>query len=228
MEAVVQGGEIIVPLSQVILGRTLLEDIAHPQTGELLGKKDDEVDEAQSEEIEGAGVQTIRVRSALTCDSKVGICAKCYGRDLARGSHVNIGEAVGVIAAQSIGEPGTQLTMRTFHVGGTAQVGDTSFIEASHEGTVKLEGRNAVKNSAGDLMVMGRNTLVKIIGTDGKEHASYKVSYGAKLRVDDGATVTRGQRLADWDPYTIPILTDVAGKVKFERPSGGLLHAGRC
>ena len=216
LEAVVQSGEIVLPLSQRILGRTLLDDVAHPETGELLGKAGDELDEAQSEEIEGAGVQSVRVRSVLTCDSTVGICAMCYGRDLARGSHVNIGEAVGVIAAQSIGEPGTQLTMRTFHVGGTAQVGDTSFVEASHEGVIKLEGRQVQKNSAGELMVMGRNTLVKIIASDNKEHASYKVSYGAKLRVDDGDKVTRGQRLADWDPYTIPILTEVAGKVKFE------------
>ena len=216
LEAVVQSGEIVVPLSQRILGRTLLDDIVHPETGEVLGKAGDEMDEAQSEEIEGCGVQAVRVRSVLTCDSVVGICAKCYGRDLARGSHVNIGEAVGVIAAQSIGEPGTQLTMRTFHVGGTAQVGDTSFVEASHEGVIKLEGRQVQKNSAGELMVMGRNTLVKIIASDNKEHASYKVSYGAKLRVDDGDKVTRGQRLADWDPYTIPILTEVEGKVKFE------------
>ncbi len=216
LEAVVQSGEIVLPLSQRILGRTLLDDIVHPESGEVLGKAGDELDEAQSEEIEGAGVQAVRVRSVLTCDSTVGICAKCYGRDLARGSHVNIGEAVGVIAAQSIGEPGTQLTMRTFHVGGTAQVGDTSFVEASHEGVIKLEGRQVQKNSAGELMVMGRNTLVKIIASDNKEHASYKVSYGAKLRVDDGDQVTRGQRLADWDPYTIPILTEVEGKVKFE------------
>ena len=216
LEAVVQGGEIVVPLSQRILGRTLLEDAIHPTTGEVLAKAGDETDEAQAEEIEGAGIQKVRVRSVLTCESKSGVCAMCYGRDLARGSAVNIGEAVGVIAAQSIGEPGTQLTMRTFHVGGTAQVGDTSFIEASHEGVVKLEGRNVVKNSAGDLMVMGRNTLVKILDSDGKEHASYKVSYGAKLRVDDGDKVTRGLRLADWDPYTIPILTEVEGKIKFE------------
>ncbi len=216
LEAVVQSGEIILPLSQRILGRTLLDDVVHPETGEIVGKAGDEMDEAQAEDIEGAGVQAVRVRSVLTCDAAVGICGKCYGRDLARGTHVNIGEAVGVIAAQSIGEPGTQLTMRTFHVGGTAQVGDTSFVEASHEGVVKLEGRQVQKNSAGELMVMGRNTLVKIVTADGKEHASYKVSYGAKLRIDDGDQVTRGQRLADWDPYTIPILTEVAGKVKFE------------
>ncbi|MAW79006.1 MAG: DNA-directed RNA polymerase subunit beta' [Parvularcula sp.] len=216
MEAVVQSGEIVVPLSQIILGRTLLEDVKHPETGEVLGKANDEVDEAQAEEIEGSGIQKIRVRSVLTCDSKVGVCAKCYGRDLARGCPVNIGESVGVIAAQSIGEPGTQLTMRTFHVGGTAQVGDTSFIEASHEGVIKLEGGSVLKDSNGDFVVMGRNTLVKILDSEGKEHASYKVSYGAKLRVADGSKVTRGQRLADWDPYTMPILTEVEGKIKFE------------
>ncbi|MEM8937115.1 MAG: DNA-directed RNA polymerase subunit beta', partial [Pseudomonadota bacterium] len=216
LDAVVQGGDVIVPLSQRILGRTSLEDIDHPETGERLVSINDEIDEAQAEEIEGAGVQTIRVRSVLTCESQSGICGRCYGRDLARGSAVNIGEAVGVIAAQSIGEPGTQLTMRTFHVGGTAQVGDTSFIEASHDGVIQLEGRAVVKDSKGESVVMGRNTLVKIIGSDNKEHASYKVSYGAKLRIEDGAEVTRGQRLADWDPYTIPILTEVAGKVRFE------------
>ncbi len=216
IDAVIQGGETVVPLSQRILGRTSLVDIAHPKTGEILARRNDEINEEQAEEIEGSGVLKVRVRSVLTCDAKVGICGKCYGRDLARGSHVNVGEAVGVIAAQSIGEPGTQLTMRTFHIGGTAQVGDTSFIEASHDGKVVLENRNVVKNSDGDLIVMGRNTFVKIHDADGKEHASYKVSYGTKLRVDDGAKVTRGQRMADWDPYTLPILTDLAGKVKFE------------
>ena len=216
LDAVIQGGETIVPLSQRILGRTALINVAHPETGTIIAHKNDEINEEQAEEIEGAGVTKVRVRSVLTCDSKVGVCAKCYGRDLARGSAVNVGEAVGVIAAQSIGEPGTQLTMRTFHIGGTAQVGDTSFIEASHDGKIVLENRNVVKNSDGDLIVMGRNTLVKIIDKDGKEHASYKVSYGTKLRIDDGAKVTRGQRIADWDPYTLPILTDLAGKVKFE------------
>ena len=216
IEAVIQSGETVVPLSQRILGRTTLVDVIHPETGDVVVPAGVELDEALSEEVEGSGVQHVRVRSVLTCDSKVGVCAKCYGRDLARGTHVNIGEAVGVIAAQSIGEPGTQLTMRTFHVGGTAQVGDTSFIEASHDGRIELENRAVVKNSDGDLMVMGRNTLVKIIDDNDKAVATYKISYGAKLRVDDGAPATRGQRLADWDPYTIPILTDVAGKVKFE------------
>jgi len=216
IDAVIQGGETIVTLSQRILGRTTLEEIRHPGTGEILARRNDEVNEEQAEEIEGAGVTKVRARSVLTCEAKVGVCAKCYGRDLARGSAVNVGEAVGVIAAQSIGEPGTQLTMRTFHIGGTAQVGDTSFIEASHDGKIVLENRNVVKNSDGDLIIMGRNTLVKIVDKDGKEHASYKVSYGTKLRIDDGSRVTRGQRIADWDPYTLPILTDLAGKVKFE------------
>ena len=216
IEAVIQGGETVVPLSQRILGRTALVDIVHPTTGEVFLKAGEEINEEMAEEIEGSGILHVRVRSVLTCDAKVGVCGKCYGRDLARGSHVNVGEAVGVIAAQSIGEPGTQLTMRTFHIGGTAQVGDTSFIEASHDGVVKLENRNVVKNSSGDLIVMGRNTLVKIVDSAGKEHASYKVSYGTKLRVDHGNKVTRGQRLADWDPYTLPILTEVAGKTKYE------------
>ena len=216
IEAVIQGGETVVPLSQRILGRTLREDITDPATGDVVGRYNDEIDEAMSEAIEATGQLMVKVRSPLTCESKVGICGKCYGRDLARGTHVNIGEAVGVIAAQSIGEPGTQLTMRTFHVGGTAQVGDTSFIEASHDGTIELENRSVVKNSGGDLVVMGRNTLVKIIDDSKKAVATYKVSYGTKLRVDDGASVKRGERLADWDPYTIPIMTDLAGKAKFE------------
>jgi len=216
VDAVVQGGEIIVPLSQRILGRTTLEEVVHPESGEVLADANQEIDEVTSESIEAADVANVRVRSVLTCEARVGVCGNCYGRDLARGRQVNIGEAVGVIAAQSIGEPGTQLTMRTFHVGGTAQVGDTSFIEASHDGKIKLEGRNVVKNSNGDLIVMGRNTLVKIVDGSGKENASYKVSYGSKLRVDEGGSVKRGQRLADWDPYTIPILTELSGKVKYE------------
>ncbi len=222
LEPVVKSGDIIVSLSQRILGRTLLDELHDTQTGEIVGRPGDEVDEAQSERIEASGIQSVRVRSPLTCETKVGICGACYGRDLARGTHVNVGEAVGVIAAQSIGEPGTQLTMRTFHVGGTAQVGDTSFIEASHNGSIKLESRNVVKDSDGDLIVMGRNTLIKILDADEKEQASFKVTYGTKLRVDDGSKVERGQRLADWDPYTIPILTELAGKVKFEDLAEGL------
>ena len=219
---VVQSGDIVVPLSTRILGRTSLDDIQHPETGEYVARAGDLIDEPQSEAIEASGVQIVRVRSVLTCDSTSGVCAACYGRDLARGTPVNIGEAVGVIAAQSIGEPGTQLTMRTFHVGGTAQVGDTSFIEASHDGMVKLEGSNIVVDSSGDQVVMGRNTLVKIVDGAGKEQASFKITNGAKLRVKDGGPITRGQRIADWDPYTLPILTEVSGKVAFEDLAEGL------
>ncbi len=216
IEAVVDSGEIVVSLSQRILGRTVLEDIVDPDSGEVLVEAGVELDEETSEAVEAAGVEQVRVRSALTCETAIGVCGKCYGRDLARGTHVNIGEAVGVIAAQSIGEPGTQLTMRTFHVGGTAQVGDISFIEASHEGKIELENRNVVKDSDGDLIVMGRNTLIKIVGKGKKDLATFKVTYGTKLRVDEGTKVERGQRLADWDPYTTPILTELSGTVKYE------------
>ncbi len=216
LEAVVDSGEIVLPLHERILGRTVLEDVVEPESGEVLAPAGTLLDENMAEAIEKAGVQKVKVRSPLTCETPVGICATCYGRDLARGEAVNVGEAVGVIAAQSIGEPGTQLTMRTFHVGGTAQVGDVSLIEASHEGTVKLENRNVVKDSSGDLIVMGRNTLIKILDAAGEDLASFKVTYGTKLRVDDGDKVERGQRLADWDPYTQPILTEVAGKVSYE------------
>ena len=216
LEAIVDSGEIVLALSERLLGRTTLGDIADPDSGEVMVEDGSLLDEVTAEAIEKAGIQKVKVRSPLTCETPIGVCAKCYGRDLARGEPVNVGEAVGVIAAQSIGEPGTQLTMRTFHVGGTAQVGDTSLIEASHEGTIQLENRNVAKDSAGDLVVMGRNTLIKIRGKDGQDLASFKVIYGTKLRVDDGDTVERGQRLADWDPYTLPIMTEGRGKVRYE------------
>src|SRR5690606_28644315 len=141
--------------------------------------------------IETAGVQTLLIRSALTCEVRTGVCAVCYGRDLARGTPVNLGEAVGVIAAQSIGEPGTQLTMRTFHMGGTAQVVDTSFLEASYEGTVTIRNRNVVRNSEGHLVVMGRNMAVCIIDEGGKERAVHRVTYGSRLYIDEGDKVRR-------------------------------------
>ena len=165
------------------------------------------------EAIENARVQEIRIRSALTCESQGGVCAKCYGRDLARGTPVNIGEAVGVIAAQSIGEPGTQLTMRTFHIGGAAQRGaEISMIEGALDGaTVELRNRNVVKNSEGLNVVMGRNTEIVLKDEHGREKARHRVPYGAKLAVDDGETIVRGQKLAEWDPYTIPIITEKEG-----------------
>src|SRR5262249_25243818 len=157
--AVVDGGDIIEPLSERVLGRTALDDIIDPVVGTLICKAGELIDEVKVEQIEKAGIEEMRIRSVLTCDTKIGVCGKCYGRDLARGTPVNIGEAVGVIAAQSIGEPGTQLTMRTFHIGGAAQRGaEQSNIEASHDGSIQVRNRNVVINSAGVPVVMGRNT----------------------------------------------------------------------
>ncbi len=188
----------------------------HPDTGEILIKRNKEVTEDLAEKAESAHVQKVRVRSVLTCELPEGVCGKCYGRDLARGTSVNIGEAVGVIAAQSIGEPGTQLTMRTFHIGGAAQVAGQSKIEASYDGKVKLANRNVVKNSDGELIAMGRNMQVVITDNKGQERATYRITYGARLKVDEGATVKRGDRLAEWNPNALPVLTDVEGTVKYE------------
>ena len=158
----------------------------------------------------------MKIRSVLTCEAANGVCAACYGRDLARGTPVNMGEAVGVIAAQSIGEPGTQLTMRTFHIGGAAQIADQSFIESNFEGTVRIRNRACARNGEGDLMVMARNVAVVIVGPDGVERAVHRVQYGSKLRVDEGDKVKRGQRIAEWDPYTRPIVSEVSGIIGFE------------
>ena len=163
------------------------------------------------EAVEAAGVQAVKIRSVLTCETKYGVCGKCYGRDLARGTPVNMGEAVGVIAAQSIGEPGTQLTMRTFHIGGTAQVVDQSFLESSFEGTIEIRNKAVAVNSAKRQVVMGRNVQLAIIDEGGEERVSHRVPYGARLFVNDGDAVTRGQRLAEWDPYMRPILTEAGG-----------------
>ena len=157
-------------------------------------------------------MEEVKIRSVLTCESRVGVCAACYGRDLARGTPVNIGEAVGVIAAQSIGEPGTQLTMRTFHIGGAAQRGaEVSNVEASHDGTVTIKNRNVVQNSQGYPMVMSRNCEIVLQDDKGRERARFRVPYGARLLADEGATVTRNEKLAEWDPYTLPIITERAG-----------------
>ncbi|MBI1386718.1 MAG: DNA-directed RNA polymerase subunit beta', partial [Rhizobiales bacterium] len=216
VRAVVDAGEVIVSIGQRVLGRTAADDIVSPTSGAVLVKAGEEIGESQAEAINAAQIQEVRIRSVLTCETRRGVCAKCYGRDLARGTPVNIGESVGVIAAQSIGEPGTQLTMRTFHIGGTAQVVDQSFIEASFEGKVRIANRNVARDSNDRLVTMGRNVQIQILGPDGKELASHKVAYGAQLRVDDGDTVKRGTRLAEWDPYTRPILTEVDGIVGVE------------
>ncbi len=216
VEAVVDSGEVIVSLSERVLGRVVADDVVHPASGEMIAPRGTLITEEHLPLIEDANLASIRIRSALTCDTKSGICAACYGRDLARGTPVNIGEAVGVIAAQSIGEPGTQLTMRTFHVGGTAQVVDQSFVEASADGRIEFENANIVKDGQGRSVVMGRNISVKIIDENGLERTSQKLSYGTRLRVEEGEQVTRGQRLAEWEPYETPILTELDGEIGFE------------
>jgi len=212
VRAVIEGGEVIEALAERILGRTAAVDIVHPISGEVIVAGGETITEDEAEAIETAGVDIVKIRSVLTCDTHVGVCGKCYGRDLARGTKVNVGEAVGVIAAQSIGEPGTQLTMRTFHIGGAAQRGaEQSNVEAIQDGTVRINNRNVVIDSQGTPVVMGRNTEIVLIDTGGRERARYRLPYGAKLLADEGTAVTRGQRLADWDPYTIPIITEREG-----------------
>ncbi|HEX5779045.1 MAG TPA: DNA-directed RNA polymerase subunit beta' [Xanthobacteraceae bacterium] len=215
MRAIVDAGTVVASLASRILGRTVAEDIADPKSGKVVAKSGILLEEPEVDQIATAGVQEVRIRSVLTCETVNGVCRKCYGRDLARGTRVNLGEAVGVIAAQSIGEPGTQLTMRTFHIGGAAQFAEQSFIESNFEGTVKIKNREVVKNSEGGLMVMARNLSVTVLDQDGTERAVHRVPYGARLKVDDGDTLKRGQRMAEWDPYTRPILTEVDGTVNY-------------
>ncbi len=222
MQPIVDAGQVVASIGQRVLGRTALEDVNHPLTGETIVKGGQTIEEPDVELIEKAGIQSIDIRSALTCEIRTGICATCYGRDLARGTPVNMGEAVGVIAAQSIGEPGTQLTMRTFHMGGTAQVVDSSFLEASYEGTVQIRNRNVVRNSDGNLVAMGRNMAILIMDPSGNERASHRVTYGSRVYVDDGDTVRRGQRIAEWDPYTRPVLTELEGTVDYEDMVDGI------
>ena len=216
MTAIVDAGQVVASIGQRILGRTALEDIVHPQTGDVLVAGGKMIEESDVAAIEAANIQSVQIRSALTCEVQNGVCATCYGRDLARGTPVNIGEAVGVIAAQSIGEPGTQLTMRTFHLGGTATVVDQSFLEASYEGKVRIKNRNILRNSEGNLVAMGRSMSIQILDEQGVERSSQRVAYGSRIHVDDGDEVKRGQRLAEWDPYTRPMMTEVAGTVEFE------------
>jgi DNA-directed RNA polymerase subunit beta' len=216
VRAVMDGGEVVSSLSERILGRTVQDDILDPATGEVLVARNRLIEEPEAELIEKAGVEAVKIRSVLTCDARVGVCGFCYGRDLARGTPVNVGEAVGVIAAQSIGEPGTQLTMRTFHIGGAAQRGaEQSAVEAPTDGTAKFLNRVVVTNSQGAPVVMSRNCEAVVYDTNGRERGRLRVPYGARLLVDEGATITRGQKLAEWDPFTLPIITERNGKVEF-------------
>ncbi len=215
VRSIVDGGNVIVSIGERILGRTIQEDIIHPETGEVLIKRGKLIDENDVEVVEKAGVEQVKIRSVLTCESKHGVCAACYGRDLARGTPVNIGEAVGVIAAQSIGEPGTQLTMRTFHIGGAAQKGaEQASIEIPFAGVMKLENGHIVVNSEGNGLVLSRNCEVVIADAQGREKSRHKVPYGTKLLVAEGDKVKKGQKVAEWDPFTVPVITEKAGKVE--------------
>ncbi|MBI2338816.1 MAG: DNA-directed RNA polymerase subunit beta' [Deltaproteobacteria bacterium] len=216
MTPLVEGGEIIEPLGDRLLGRVALDDVPDPVTGEVLVPAGDEIDEDLVDKVEEAGIERVRIRSVLTCQSRDGVCVKCYGRDLARGHIVNIGEAVGVIAAQSIGEPGTQLTMRTFHIGGTAsRRAEQSMLECRHEGHIRFLNVRSVTNKYGFLTVMNRHGEIAVMDETGREREKYPLTYGAILKVKDGERVKAKQLLAEWDPYTVPILTEVGGVVKY-------------
>lgn len=214
---IIDSGEVTVPLSDRILGRVVAVNTYHPISNELLIGAGELITESKLEIIEVAGLNLIKVRSVLTCLIVEGICAKCYGRDLSSGSLVSVGEAIGVIAAQSIGEPGTQLTMRTFHIGGAATKGiEVSSIEASHEAKAKILSKNLVTDSEGRRIVMSRLCEVILVDSKGNERARYKVPYGARLMIDNDTDVKKGQKIAEWDPYTIPIITEKSGKVIFK------------
>src|SRR6266851_7312496 len=224
MALLVEGGEIIEGLGDRVLGRVALEDIRDAFTGEVLVRANDTIDEDKVRKIEDAGVERIKIRSVLTCQSRQGVCVKCYGRDLGRGHLVNLGEAIGIIAAQSIGEPGTQLTMRTFHIGGTAsRRAEQTTLEARNDGVMRLHAVNTVKSRDGNLVVMTRHGEVVIaaqVTDEGgrvreRERERYPLVYGAKLKKAEGDKVKPGELIAEWDPYTTPIITEVGGVVKY-------------
>jgi len=215
VSALMEGGEIIETAGERVLGRVALEEIRDPFTNEVLVKANEEINEDLAEKIDRAGIERINIRSVLTCKSKYGVCAMCYGRDLAHGHLVNIGEAVGIIAAQSIGEPGTQLTMRTFHIGGTAKFEEHSTLESRHDGKIKFVNLNTVKSKDGNFVVMNRNGEIHVLDEQERSRGKYPVPYGAHLKVPDKSTVKKGDLLAQWDPFSIPILAEVDGVVKF-------------
>ncbi|MFM5908640.1 MAG: DNA-directed RNA polymerase subunit beta', partial [Novosphingobium sp.] len=220
--AAVNDGEVIVPMGERVLGRVAAEDVIAPGSEDVIVARGELIDERRADIINTSGLASIRIRSPLTCEAEEGVCALCYGRDLARGTLVNIGEAVGIIAAQSIGEPGTQLTMRTFHIGGVAQGGQQSFLEASQEGKIEFRNANLLKNAAGEQIVIGRNMSIAIIDEAGQERAAHKLTYGAKLHVKEGEAVKRGTKLFEWDPFTLPIIAEKTGVARFKDLVAGI------
>ena len=216
MRAIIQGGSVIASLGERILGRTTAEDLVNAKSGEVIVKSGTLLDEPMVKAIEEAEVQSAKIRSPLVCEAEQGVCAKCYGRDLARGTPVNIGEAVGVIAAQSIGEPGTQLTMRTFHIGGAAQVNETSHLESISDGTVEYRDMPTITDKRGRRLSLARSGEMAVIDNEGRERAIHRVPYGTVLMFEHGAKVKEGDRLAEWDPFTLPIITEQSGVVRYQ------------
>ncbi len=216
MQPIVEGGDVVEPLKERVLGRLVAQDVLRPGTDELICERNTLLNEQLVEELEKSGVDRIVVRSTITCETRHGVCAHCYGRDLARGHLVNIGEAVGVIAAQSIGEPGTQLTMRTFHIGGAAsRAAAVDHVQVKSGGTVRLHNMKTVENADGKLVAVSRSGELSIIDDHGRERERYKVPYGAIISSRDEEQVVAGDVVATWDPHTHPIVTEVAGRVKF-------------
>ncbi|RJG55604.1 DNA-directed RNA polymerase subunit beta' [Sphingobium terrigena] len=215
MKAIVQGGSTIASLGERILGRTTAQDIVDSKDGTVIIPIGTLLDEPMIAKIEAIGTQAVKIRSPLICESKMGVCGKCYGRDLARGTPVNIGEAVGVIAAQSIGEPGTQLTMRTFHIGGAAQLNETSNLEAIADGTLELRDMPTITDSRGRRLSLARNGELAIIDNEGRERAVHRLPYGATILFENNAPVKQGDRIAEWDPFTMPVITERPGIVKY-------------
>ncbi|PIT99716.1 MAG: DNA-directed RNA polymerase subunit beta' [Bdellovibrionales bacterium CG10_big_fil_rev_8_21_14_0_10_45_34] len=223
ISALLEGGEIIQPLGDRILGRVALQEVLDPVTNDVIVNANQEIREDHVSRIEETGIEEVEIRSVLTCNTRGGVCIYCYGRDLARGNMVNLGEAVGIIAAQSIGEPGTQLTMRTFHLGGTAtRAVEQSVHEARHEGTVKFKDIHAVDNKDGKLTVMNRSGEIVVIDVSGRERDRFKIVYGAMINVREGDTVQRGTVIAEWDPYANPIISEVSGRINFKDIEEGI------
>jgi len=227
MKALVEGGEVVEALRERILGRVTANDIINAESQQTIVPAGALLDEGAVERIEAAGIDEVKVRTPLTCDTRYGLCSKCYGRDLGRGSLVNVGEAVGVIAAQSIGEPGTQLTMRTFHIGGAAsRTAVASSVEAKSNGVAKFVNTlRHVTNARGEIIAISRNGEIAISDDNGRERERHKVPYGATLTIEDGARVKAGQPLANWDPLTRPIITEYAGEIRFENVEEGVTVA---
>lgn len=216
MKPLIEGGDVVEPLRERVLGRVVAEDVFYPGTDEVLAPRNTLLDEAWCDKLEQHSVDEVQVRSVITCETDFGVCAKCYGRDLARGHIINMGEAIGVVAAQSIGEPGTQLTMRTFHIGGAAsRASAENSVQVKNAGTLKLHNAKYVTNSDGKLVIVSRSSELAIIDELGREKERYKVPYGTVLDTKEGAEVNAGQIIANWDPHTHPIITEVAGSIKF-------------